>query len=215
MAKITGGPSLPMTCVCCMATMLLTKSTPASAAATPFLTYTPDTNVDDVAYLDLDQRSILASLAASDEDGLVDAKNTYMLGRVGSTGAMTMKRLSTLAEEEFLGVSATYQDFVDYFGHTDYADRWISAAFGGLQTTLSDDANVNFSQLGVEGRGGMYDKLVMCVYVNVYSYIDFIVRLNLNMSNILSLLQLLQLQLAGAFHSCTFGCLWSLCLRRL
>ena len=155
MAKMTGGHSLPMKCVCCMATMLLTKSTPASAAATPFFTYTPDTNVDDVAYLDLDQRAIFVSLAASDEDGLVDAKNTYMLGRVGSTGVITMKRLSTLAEEEFLGVSSTYQDFTDYFGHSDYADRWISAAFGGVQTTLSDDVNVDFGQFGVEGRGGM------------------------------------------------------------
>ncbi len=139
-----------------MATILLTKSAPASAAETPFLTYTPNTNVDDVAYLDLDQRSIVASLAASDEGGLVDAKNTYMLGRVDSTGAMTMKRLSTLAEGEFLGVSSTYQDFVDYFGHSDYADRWISAAFGGVQTSVSDDASVDFGQFDVEGRGGMY-----------------------------------------------------------
>lgn len=162
MAKMIGGPSLPMTCVCCMATLLLTPAS-AAAAATPFLTYTPDTNVDDVAYLDLDQRSILASLAASDQDGLIDAKNIYMLGRVGSTGPMTMKRLSTLAEEEFLGVSSTYQDFVDYFGHADYADRWISAAFGGVQTSMSDDVNVDFGQFGVEGRGGMYGR--PCVYV--------------------------------------------------
>ena len=66
-----------------MATMLLLgKSTPVvSAAEKPFFTYTPDTNVDEMAALDLDQRSIVVSLAASDEEGLTEAKNIYMLGR--------------------------------------------------------------------------------------------------------------------------------------
>ena len=157
MTKI-GGPSLPTSCVCCMATMLLLgKSAPvvSAAAQTPFFTYAPDTNVDELAALDLDQRSIVVSLAASDEEGLSEAKNIYMLGREDSAGAMTMKRLSTLAEEEFLGVSSTYQDYVDYFGDTDYADQWISAAFGGVQTSMSNDVNIDFSKFGIEGRGGM------------------------------------------------------------
>ena len=165
MTKI-GGPSLPTSCVCCMATMLLlAKSAPvvSAAAQTPFFTYAPDTNVDELAALDLDQRSIVVSLAASDEEGLTEAKNIYMLDREevddvsssSSAGAMTMKRLSTLAEEEFMGVSSTYQDYVDYFGGTDYADQWISAAFGGVQTSMSNDVNIDFSKFGIEGRGGM------------------------------------------------------------
>ena len=137
-----------------MATLLLTKSAPVSAAEKPFLMYTPDTNVDEMAALDLDQRSIVASLAASDEEGLTEAKNIYMLGREDGGGAMTMKRLSTLAEEEFMGVSTTYQDFVDYFGGNDYADQWISAAFGGAQTSMNNDVNIDFGKFGVEGRGG-------------------------------------------------------------
>ena len=158
MAKIgrTGGPSLPIACICCMATL---QSAPVSAAEKPFFMYTPDTNVDQMAALDLDQRSIVVSLAASDEEGLTEAKNIYMLGRKdddvsSSAGAMTMKRLSTLAEEEFLGVSSTYQDFVDYFGSTDYADQWISAAFAGAQTSMNNDVNIDFGKFGVEGRGG-------------------------------------------------------------
>lgn len=141
-----------------MATILLA---PVSAAEKPLLLYQPDTNVDETAALELDQRSIVASLAARDEEGLTEAKNVYMLGReedggVSSSdaGAMTLKRLSTLAEEEFLGVSSTYQDFVDYYGDTDYADQWISAAFGGAQTSMSNDVNIDFGKFDIEGRGG-------------------------------------------------------------
>lgn len=169
MAK-NGGPSLPIACVCCMVTLLLTKSALVSAAEKPFFMYTPDTNVDEMAALDLDQRSIIASLAASDEEGLAEAKNIYMLGRGDGGGAMTMKRLSTLAEEEFMGVSTTYQDFVDYFGGNDYADQWISAAFGGAQTSMNNDININFGKFGVEGRGGKDIKVVMCVYVTFTPY---------------------------------------------
>ncbi len=151
------GLSLPTSCVCCMATILLA---PVSAAESPLLLYQPDTNVDETAALDLDQRSIVASLAARDEEGLTEAKNVYMLGREedgdmsSAAGAMTLKRLSTLAEEEFLGVSSTYQDFVDYYGDTDYADQWISAAFGGAQTSMSNDVNIDFAKFDIEGRGG-------------------------------------------------------------
>jgi hypothetical protein len=152
----TKGLSLPTSCVCCMATILLA---PVSAAEKPLLLYQPDTNVDETAALELDQRSIVASLAARDEEGLTEAKNIYMLGREeddmsSAAGAMTLKSLSTLAQEEFLGVSSTYQDFVDYYGDNDYADQWISAAFGGAQTSMSNDVNIDFGKFDIEGRGG-------------------------------------------------------------
>ena len=41
--------------------------------------------MDETAALDLDQRSIVVSLAASDEEGLTEAKNIYMLGREEET----------------------------------------------------------------------------------------------------------------------------------
>ena len=136
-----------------------------------------------MAALDLDQRSIVVSLAASDEEGLTEAKNIYMLGREevddvssSSAGAMTMKRLSTLAEEEFLGVSSTYQDYVDYFGGTDYADQWISAAFGGVQTSMSNDVNIDFSKFGIEGRGGKFN-VVIYQWLHLPISFTFIVRL--------------------------------------
>lgn len=143
-----------------MATILLA---PVSAAEKPLLLYQPDTNVDETAALDLDQRAVVASLAARDEEGLTEAKNFYMLGREeddmsSAAGAMTLKRLSTLAEEEFLGVSSTYQDFVDYYGETDYADQWISAAFGGAQTSMSKDVNIDFGKFDIEGRGGKVEE---------------------------------------------------------
>ena len=119
--KNIGNASLPKACICCMMASLLTKSVTVSARAVEeqaFLKmYTPDTNVDAVASLDLDQRSIVARVATGDEDGLSEAMDIYSMGRTDndSSSAMTVKRLSTLAEEAFMGVSTTYQDAVNTF----------------------------------------------------------------------------------------------------
>jgi len=69
---------------------------------------------------------------------------------------MTIKSLSTNAQEEFLGGShsKTYLNFVDYYGDMDYADKWISAAFGGEETKFSVAGNLNFGKFDVEGRAG-------------------------------------------------------------
>lgn len=69
---------------------------------------------------------------------------------------MTIKSLSTNAQEEFLGGShsKTYLNFVDYYGDMDYADKWISAAFGGEETKFSVAGNLDFGKFDVEGRAG-------------------------------------------------------------
>lgn len=167
--KNIGNVSLPKACICCMMASLLTKSVTVSARAVEeqaFLKmYTPDTNVDAVASLDLDQRSIVARVATGDEDGLSEAMDIYSMGRTDndSSSAMTVKRLSTLAEEAFMGVSTTYQDAVNYYGDTTYADHWVSAAFGGKATSLSAKGNVDFGTFGVEGRAGKSKLVQRCV----------------------------------------------------
>jgi len=85
---------------------------------------------------------------------------------------MTIKSLSTNAQEEFLGGShsKTYLNFVDYYGDMDYADKWISAAFGGEETKFSVAGNLDFGKFDVEGRAG--EKIMCTSYAhNDYAYL--------------------------------------------
>lgn len=102
-----GTSSVPTACLCCVAAAaMLTKSGTAAAVEQPsrqmaeqsFLSvYTPSTNVDDIASLDLDLRSIVARLAKDSETGLTEAKDIYTNGRTGGfigatvTNDMTIK----------------------------------------------------------------------------------------------------------------------------
>jgi len=114
------------------------------------------------SFLIIDQRSIVARLAKDSETGLNEAKDIYTNGRTGGfigatiSNEMTIKSLSTNAQEEFLGGShsKTYLNFVDYYGDMDYADKWISAAFGGEETKFSVAGNLDFGKFDVEGRAG-------------------------------------------------------------
>ena len=142
----------------CVAAMLFTPSPLAAINATeqPFLKrYEPETNIDNVAALDLDQRSIVARLASGTEEGLRDAQDVYSKGRnhiPGSQIDYTLQSLSLRAYDE-LKASLTYQIFVDYYGQDDYADRWIQASFNGNATSL-ENGNADFSHFSLEGRTG-------------------------------------------------------------
>ena len=163
---MTGSSSLPTACICCVAATLLANAKSVSARSTSSETkilgmYTPDTDVSNYATLDLEQRSIIARLATGDKDGLSEANDIYTNGRSGVnpiTGAtgMTMQSLSTNALSEFTGASTTYQTFMDYYGDGSYADSWVSASYGGLETTFTDsnDYNVDFGAFDIEGRAG-------------------------------------------------------------
>lgn len=165
---MTGSSSLPTACICCVAATLLANAKSVSARSTSSETkilgmYTPNTDVSNYATLDLEQRSIIARLATGDKDGLSEANDIYTNGRSGvnpitggSGGGMTMQSLSTNALSEFTGVSATYQTFMDYYGDASYADSWVSASYGGLETTFTDsnDYNVDFRVFDIEGRAG-------------------------------------------------------------
>ena len=176
------GRSVPTTCACCIAAML-TKATAVAAVSSTTTRaisseqaafvglYTHDSNVDKIAVLDLDQRSIVARLAAEDEEGLTEAQNVYSNGRITDHTAsdLTIKGLSIDASDVLSG-SATYQLFVDYYGDPEYADRWVTASFDGKTTTLNDAVNVDFSKFDVEGRAGKKHIVATCIWYFIQTY---------------------------------------------
>ena len=117
--------------------------------------YKLETNVDEIAALDLDQRSIVARLATGDEEGLAEAQEVYTKGRNPDDEIVTISDLSVKAGE-LLSNSSTYNTFVDFYGGSDYADRWVTASFTGGAT--DGDFYFDFSQFDVEGRAGKNDK---------------------------------------------------------
>ena len=154
-------PGKHPSCACCVAAMLAAHDATATptisrvtAEQAPFLEYYPQTNVDEFAALDLDQRSIVARLATGDEEGLSEARAVYSDGKVTDDDeipSVTLRDLSIGAGEQLVN-SSTYKTFVDFYGGSDYADRWVSASFEGIST---DDAfGFDFSQVDVEGRAG-------------------------------------------------------------
>ena len=150
------------TCACCAAALLTGHDAAATATATrataeqaPFLDYKLETNVDEIAALDLDQRSIVARLATCDEEGLTEAQEVYTKGRNLEEEIVTIRDLSVKAGE-LLSNSSTYNTFVDFYGGSDYADRWATSSFTGGAT--GGDFYFDFSQFDVEGRAGKNDE---------------------------------------------------------
>jgi len=58
--------------------------------------------------------------------------------------------------------------FTDYYGQSDYGDKWIMAAFDGQSTEFSN-GNANFQQWGYSGRGECIKKGT--VYFNVFMFV--------------------------------------------
>jgi hypothetical protein len=161
MTKIQG--RLPA-CACCVAAVLAghdATATPTTTRMTaeqvPFLEYHLETNVDEFAALDLDQRSIVARLATGDEDGLTEAQSVYSNGRDladDKIPVVTIRDLSVKAGEQ-LSNSSTYNTFVEFYGGFDYADQWAAASFTGSAT--GEIFDFDFSHFEVEGRAGKND----------------------------------------------------------
>jgi len=192
--------SMPACCIA--AAMLLASSSPASAIETnsteppqrpppppqpPFLNrYTPTTDVDDIAALDLDQRSIVAKLASGTFEGMKEAGLIYVEGRpvvdeggiVVSAplfeGRTTVQSLSTNVEDAIdLADSATLRLFETYYGSTDYADRWIRASIDGAETTF-ENGNADFSKFGLEGRAESfrYGTAVLNIWMSIVGRLE-------------------------------------------
>jgi hypothetical protein len=160
---------------CCYAAALLVghhaaataTANRATAEQVPFLEFKLETNVDEIAALDLDQRSIVARLATGDEEGLTEAREVYTIGRNrddGKVAVVTIRDLSIKAGEQ-LASSSTYNMFVDFYGGSDYADRWANASFTGGATGGNFD--FDFGLFDVEGRAGKNDESPLSYTFNV------------------------------------------------
>lgn len=69
----------------------------------------------------------------------------------------TLAILSRTAETDMLTCdgcpSPMFQKFYDYYGQSDYGDKWVTAAFDGTATTLKN-GNVDFTKHNNESRIG-------------------------------------------------------------
>ena len=93
--------------------------------------YKPGSNVDDIAALDVDLRSIDAGLAKGDADGMAEARAVYANGIDNtSSDTYTLKQLSTKMSKTFWA-SPTFGHVVDWNGEQDYANQFVEASFGG------------------------------------------------------------------------------------
>lgn len=75
------------------------------------------------------------------------------------------------------------QIFVNYYGHSDYGDRWITAAFDGGETILNN-GNADFSSLGyggIHGKKSIYEANTLCWKYHCYMKTLLIIRLLLTL----------------------------------
>jgi len=84
----------------------------------------------------------------------------------------TIRKFSTTAEEKMFRCENcpydTFSKFRDYYGHFDYADKWIDAAFDGDKTVFTK-GNANFVRYGFDGKEEAIKKAT--VYMSIWMYV--------------------------------------------
>ncbi|EJK58330.1 hypothetical protein THAOC_21560, partial [Thalassiosira oceanica] len=114
--------------------------------------YKPEFNVNAYASLDLDMREIDFLATTGNEEGLLAAWDVYS-GADGDSGGsgLTLQDL-TAVSFDFDG-SETLKLYKDFYGMTDYSDKWLQAAFNEESTESSfSSGKVDFTKLDLEGR---------------------------------------------------------------
>ena len=93
---------------------------------------------------------------------------------IANKNGRTLQDFSTSAQSKMYmcGARCPYKQFdifYQYFGHFDYADRWVTAALRGFATDFIGDGNANFSVANTETRRQAAQKgsLSMNVWMNV------------------------------------------------
>lgn len=99
-------------------------------------------------------------------DSRVDNKNWLTLRSLSTNAATTMKSLSGSYYEDF-------QKFVDFYGNTDYADKWVMGAAKGEDTAFSKNhGNADFSAIWRTGGKGRIEAMTNGVWLlNVWMYV--------------------------------------------
>ena len=128
---------------------LLASSTAACTPA-PVAAYIPGSDVSEVTEIDLDQKAMETALKAGD---WATATTHYSTGggSVAADGsARTLQGLSTGAQ----AATPTSSKFADYYGSSDYADQWVSAALAGRGMAFESARHGpnDFSTLGDAAR---------------------------------------------------------------
>ena len=110
--------------------------------------------------------------------GAVD-KYTYSYDiRQDNNNDRTIQSFSTKAEEKMRPAPGQayfkdFQTFVDYYGDTDYANKWILAAFGGNSTSYSSGrGDADFAPLvGNAGKGRAEAFKKGTLFLNIWMYV--------------------------------------------
>lgn len=96
---------------------------------------------------------------------------SYSLGDDNQNGR-TIQGFSTSARDKMLTCAncpyAEYEKYFDYYGHADYADKWVMAALDGSITSFNN-GNADFSKLDSIGRVEGAKKGT--AYMSVYMYV--------------------------------------------
>ena len=108
----------------------------------------------------------------------VDKYNYTYDQRHDNKNARTLQGFSTTAVDKMKSAitGQYYPDFatfLDYYGDTDYADKWVMAAASGNSTNFSTDkGNADFAPLvGNGGRGRAYGFSKGTLYLHVFMYV--------------------------------------------
>eukprot|EP00814_Leptocylindrus_danicus_P010885 CAMPEP_0116021924 /NCGR_PEP_ID=MMETSP0321-20121206/10680_1 /TAXON_ID=163516 /ORGANISM="Leptocylindrus danicus var. danicus, Strain B650" /LENGTH=434 /DNA_ID=CAMNT_0003492895 /DNA_START=21 /DNA_END=1322 /DNA_ORIENTATION=+ len=123
-------------------------------------TYTPTTDIDNEAILDLDLQLIYARTLSGTEDSLQEAASVYSNGDK-----------STISIESMGTSTVNPNVFYAYSGAYDYEDRLMKAALAGDSTDFPNgaDTNFDFSVFGKVGRaefvrygalGSVYNQII-------------------------------------------------------
>mmetsp|Transcript_55071 Transcript_55071/g.133798 ORF Transcript_55071/g.133798 Transcript_55071/m.133798 type:complete len:512 (-) Transcript_55071:94-1629(-) len=125
----------------------------------------------------------VGGLASPNTDGCFEATGAVIIEDVGSiqytynplsdnNNKRTIQGFSTGAEEKMNQCTncpyKTFKMFRDYYGSSDYADKWVTAAFDGRPTQLTN-GNADFSNYGCAGQQEAIKKGT--AYMNTYMYI--------------------------------------------
>jgi hypothetical protein len=125
----------------------------------------------------------VGGLASPNTDGCFEATGSVVIDGVGTVqytynpltdnvNRRTLQGFSTSAEERMNQCAncpyKTFKMFRDYYGSSDYADKWVTAAFDGTATSFTN-GNADFSLYGCDGQQEAIKKGT--AFMTTYMYI--------------------------------------------
>ena len=110
-----------------------------AAGACQIAGYAVGSDVTAHASLDLDQKAFEAKIKVGDWSGAGEIYASGDKNSMKSSGARTLKGFSTSVEAKMIAEKeATALDYKAYWGHADYADRFVQAALNATSLPLAD-----------------------------------------------------------------------------